>query len=416
MKKRNLTKKEIKTIVSQILYNGCVQKEIVEEIDTRVRERCIEQLTSIQIYPEMIPKLQEELTNQYRMSLVTPGESVGILTAQSIGERNTQTTLNTFHSSGSLVNAVITGIPRFSELMSATKKPKGALTKIFFKNTYHSIRELQHSVYPLLIHTTVQTVMTRLYTRQTPRPWYSVYFKLYPTDIPENFICLTLRTNTAMLYNRRISLSDIASTLNAMIDESVCIPSPVAIGVVDVWIPKSMATEKFIKKFKQITLKGIKDMTSISYEQKDGEWYVIMSGYNMRDLLKISFIDKTRTFSNHVREIHEVLGIEATREFLIKEFINVVSADSYINVRHIQLLVDTMTFTGNITPISRHGIHRNQSGPLTKASFEKTVDNILKSALYGEKDTVNGVSSSIVCGKPCIAGTGSCELFYDDEI
>ena len=43
---------------------------------------------------------------------------------------------------------------------------------------------------------------------------------------------------------------------------------------------------------------------------------------------------------------------------------NVVSSDgTFINERHVMLLVDIMTFTGNIISISRYGMKKNQCGP-----------------------------------------------------
>eukprot|EP00122_Pirum_gemmata_P018008 Pgem_evm10s16871 len=60
-------------------------------------------------------------------TMIPPGESVGITCGQSLGEKQTQSTLNSFHSAGLTIKTVVTGVPRFSELMSATKEPKGPL-------------------------------------------------------------------------------------------------------------------------------------------------------------------------------------------------------------------------------------------------------------------------------------------------
>ena len=106
-------------------------------------------------------------------------------------------------------------------------------------------------------------------------------------------------------------------------------------------------------------------------------------------------------------DIYETLGIEATREFLIEEFMFVVSSDgTYINDRHIKLLVDTMTVAGTIWPISRYGMKREQTGPLAKASFEECLDNLLKAGANNEVETTQGVSASIICGKRSKIGTG----------
>ena len=89
--------------------------------------------------------------------------------------------------------------------------------------------------------------------------------------------------------------------------------------------------------------------------------------------------------------------------------------ESYINIRHIQLLVDVMLYTGSISSISRYGVHKNQSGVLTKCSFEESLDQILKAGVYCEKELINGVSGAIICGKVSNIGTGLCDLIYNSK-
>jgi DNA-directed RNA polymerase subunit beta' len=60
-------------------------------------------------------------------SLVTVGEAVGIIAAQSIGEPGTQLTLRTFHTGGIAEEDITTGLPRVEELFEA-RRPKGMAT------------------------------------------------------------------------------------------------------------------------------------------------------------------------------------------------------------------------------------------------------------------------------------------------
>ena len=117
---------------------------------------------------------------------------------------------------------------------------------------------------------------------------------------------------------------------------------------------------------------------------------------------------------NDMWEIYNVLGIEAAREFLIDEFMNVVSSDgTFINERHVSLLVDIMTFAGTIHSISRYGMKKANVGVLSKASFEESLDNFLKCAIQGEIETTNGVSASIMCGKRANLGSGISKIIPD---
>ena len=322
---------------------------------------------------------------------------------------------DTFHKAGSAVATVITGVPRFSELMSATKNPKGTVTKVYFKEKFCSIEEIKDRVYANLVHTSVYDITRRMYRRSSKRVWYPAYTYISSIDIPDQYTCISIQTQTSVLYDRRLQVRTIAQLIQNTFTETICIPSPESVGIIDVWAMDTCIDDKFIKKLKHLTLKGVVGLSSVSYMKENDELYILVGGCNLLDLFRVPIVDSARTFSNHIWEIYSVMGIEATREFLIQEFHDVVASDGYTNRSHIDLLVDAMTYTGSITSISRFGVHRNQSGPLTKASFEKTVDNFLKSALNGDIDSTNGVSSAIVCGKPSCIGTGMPSLLYFDE-
>ena len=120
-------------------------------------------------------------------------------------------------------------------------------------------------------------------------------------------------------------------------------------------------------------------------------------------------IDKTRTFTNNMWDIYHTLGIEAARRYLIDECMNIMSG---INICHAQLLIDKMTYTGTITSISRYTM-RHEEEPLQKCSFEETMDNLLKAGIFGQEDSTQGVSSSIMCGKIAQMGTGKCDIIMD---
>ena len=154
--------------------------------------------------------------------------------------------------------------------------------------------------------------------------------------------------------------------------------------------------------------------------QENNEWLIETNGINSRTistqynnykkLLAIDIIDATRTISNNVWDIYEVLGIEAAREFLIQEFMSIMEG---INSCHACLLVDRMTFNGNIASITRYTMKKDDSGPFGKASFEETMDNFLNAAVKGEVEPTEGVSASIICGKRANIGTGLIDVKLD---
>ena len=127
----------------------------------------------------------------------------------------------------------------------------------------------------------------------------------------------------------------------------------------------------------------------------------------MTDILTLPYIDIFSVKSNNMWEIYNIFGIEGARKFLIEEFINIVSNDgTFINPSHIYLLVDVMTFYGNIQSISRYGIKKENCSVLTRATFEESLDHFSKAAFFSETENINSVSASVMCGKRSKCGSG----------
>jgi DNA-directed RNA polymerase subunit A" len=91
---RYLTDTEINDILSFIKPQTGIPPDISENIVHTNRERFKKQLVTVKVYPGIIPQLREELENIYNSSIIHPGESVGVVCAQSIGEKQTQASLN----------------------------------------------------------------------------------------------------------------------------------------------------------------------------------------------------------------------------------------------------------------------------------------------------------------------------------
>ena len=105
-------------------------------------------------------------------------------------------------------------------------------------------------------------------------------------------------------------------------------------------------------------------------------------------------INVNKTFSNDINEMYNVLGIEAARKCLFNEIIDVMDFDgTYINHHHISLLSDRMCCNEKMVSIFRHGINKDNIGPIAKASFEETTEMFLQAARHGELDEMRGVST-----------------------
>ena len=191
---RHLTEQEINTILNDIQL-GTKFPEVTNEIITRIKKYCTIQLKQIQIYPELIPKLKQQIETQFVSSQVQPGESVGILSAQSIGERQTQLTLNSFHSSGLTIATVVTGVPRFEELLRATKNPKSAVTKVYFKQKYSSFEECKRAVEYELLYIEMKDLIVKTKRRFTEYPWQELYSNIHNIDLDKHKFGMSVAYN-----------------------------------------------------------------------------------------------------------------------------------------------------------------------------------------------------------------------------
>jgi len=111
-----------------------------------------------------------------------------------------------------------------------------------------------------------------------------------------------------------------------------------------------------------------------------------------------------------------VLGIEAVRKSVEKEMNTVLQFYGlYVNYRHLALLCDVMTAKGHLMAITRHGINRQDTGPLMRCSFEETVDVLMDAASHAEQDPMRGVSENIILGQLPRMGTGCFDLILDAD-
>jgi len=150
---------------------------------------------------------------------------------------------------------------------------------------------------------------------------------------------------------------------------------------------------------------------------RSDEYVISTSGVNLKEIRNIIGINLYRTFSDSVQSMFNVFGVEVARNRLMNEFLFAYeNAGNNVNPQHINLLVDLMTHDGTVISADRHGMKKSTIDPLTKASFEKTIDILLHAAVFNETDHMNGVSSRIMAGHVIKGGTGYCELQLDTDM
>lgn len=439
---RLLTEEEIENMLSFIKPQPAVPLDTAMSVVNMNKARLRLQLQGQKIYPQMILTLGEQIEKSYRNSMIQAGESVGVICAQSIGEKQTQTTLNTFHRAGQSEKTMTSGVPRFQELINATKKPRIVNHRIYFKDKHSTVESLRDTVCDRIVGMTFKDISTRISVEldKKEESWYEPYALLYTKEFLDYSHCISIKLNMNKIFEFKISLNKLVAFIHGEFDDLHCVVSPPDKAQLDIFVDcdnielpeerilfvdSSNAVEIYLEECVQPVLEnmnlcGIPAITEVFYVRDEGEWIVETNGTNSRDittnsinyktLLALDVVDDRRTTSNNVWDIYEVLGIEAARQFLIEEFMGILEG---INSCHPCLLVDRMTHTGSISSITRYTMKKDESGPFGKASFEETMDNFLNAAARGEIEPTKGVSASIICGKRAAIGTGMIGLRVD---
>jgi DNA-directed RNA polymerase II subunit RPB1 len=185
-----------------------------------------------------------------------------------------------------------------------------------------------------------------------------------------------------------------------------------------------------IQEIEGIVIKGVDDITKVwapsetaiylrkgeIYEEKK-EYFLDTDGSNLFDLLIKDGVDATRTYSVDPNDMFSVFGIEAAR-FMIENQLRVLleSNGAKTSQRHVALLCNKMCQRGAIMQVDRHGINRENIGPLAKCSFEETSVQLQEASLFGASDDIKGVSSNIMVGQIPSCGTGESEILLDEEM
>lgn len=432
MSKRLLTAEEIDDILVSLPIPQGLPRLVREDVSRSICDSFRKQLSKVQVYPAIIGKLKDFVHKKYSSSLTPAGEMIGILASQSM-ESFTQMTLNMFHSAGLSEKNVSLGLPRFEEIMNATANPKIVGFSFFPRQKFDSVEHLRASVH--LPEVTLDMLITRAVPEinPLPDPWYAMHDLLYSTRYKDCTWRVRLFISPDKLYRQSLTMGQIAREVERQLDTTfiVCSPMNAEKLIMDVFVDtnsigatSTLSEEEsqsvyihdvVVKALKGLCVSGVNYVEAVYPKRtKAGEWYFEGNGGSLIDLLSHPMCDSTRTINDHMWDIHDCLGVEAARAFLISEITKVLSFDgSFVNPKHIMLLVDRMMMDGGISAVNRYGMDREHFGPLTKMAFEESTENAMRSAIHGERDTLSSVNACIMTGKTANIGGGACDILVD---
>lgn len=327
----------------------------------------------------------------YNKAKVEPGQAVGIITAQSIGEPGTQMTLRTFHFAGIAERNVTLGLPRLIELVDARKKPVTPTMDIYLDNESKKSREKAIDVARNILQTKVSALISDSETDYTSQ----IKLILSANRLKERG-CTVGEVEAALQSNKKFKIETTGNLIILKLVEESDAPTVIAIR----------------NKVLNTTVKGVPDIERVTLVQKDDEWVIQTTGSNIAKVLEVSGIDKKNVRTNNVFEIAGTLGIEASRNALINE-LNSTLEDQGLEVdnRYIMLVSDLMCSRGYMQQIGRHGIAGTKDSVLARAAFEITVPTIAHAALAGEVEQLKGITENVIVGSMIPIGSGTVDLY-----
>lgn len=440
MKKRHLSRKEIDYILNNFdhFFPQYLDKDIKSKSIYRFKNKIAHELKNLLVYDNCLEEIKQQIETYLMRSIVPSGESVGIVTAQSLGEKQTQLTLNSFHQAGLSLATVVTGVPRFLEILNTSKDPKNAQNSFFLKEKQKSLPECKTIISNKLKCLKFQDLIKKrsIHTKPSNHFWFEPFFYFFPSKHNfKNTLTVSFQLEKEILFRNEVCLLTLKKQLEAEFDDIIVVFSPLYIAQIDILLDYDQILESIdnkddyfnshlscflelfydevlCSKIEQVTIHGvakIKDYfitRNIDTKDEKNPFLISTEGSNLKDLLQLDFIDKKTLQSNDIWDIYNLIGIEGTRKFLIQELNEIVSSDGFVNKCHIELLVDTMTNTGNITSISRYGIKKDKNSVFSRSSFEESLDHFVKAGFFSEHEMVTSVSASIMTGKHCNIGTG----------
>jgi len=368
-------------------YEDTVPQKILDDVKNNLPDK---------ISDSKVKKILELVYEEYRNSVAEPGESVGLVAAESIGEPSTQMTLNTFHFAGVSEMNVTTGLPRIIEVLDGRAEISTKMMSIYLKSPYSEGKDIKK-----IAETIKETTLKE-------------YIKEISIDIGDSQMMLTLDDDKLTRVGMKSAV--IIKVLEKAFAKGYSFkPSKEDENVI---VIKSTSKEddlnniyKLKEKLQEIYVNGIKGIKQVLPVKKGDEYIVVTAGSNLKDVFKLEFVNQDKTMTNDIFEIEKMLGVEAARQATINEVAKVIDEQGLnVDIRHIMLVSDIMTTSGTVLGVNRYGIVKEKPSVLARASFETPIKHIINASQSGEVDYLRSVIENVMINQVVPVGTGLTKL------
>src|SRR5437899_4894779 len=342
-------------------------KEIGRWLPRFVVTELSKKIHGLKLSKKRLQEVLQKICEKFDLHVIDANESAGIVSAQSIGEPGTQMTMRTFHYAGVAEMNVTLGLPRLIEIVDARRVPSTPIMELYVKSGHTDLERMRK------IATEIEmTSLEDIASIETDL--VNMRVLAYPDD--------------HRMKSRGVTWPELEEKLKKLgeiqeVRRQVGNAEKKARAlVVEAGEPSFKKLQRLVEQVRMMKIKGI-DGISRAIIKKRGEGYVIYTeGSNLSKILELPYVDASRTTTNSVQEIYEVLGIEAARNAIVNEAYNTLQEQGLtVDIRHIMLVSDMMTNDGDVKAIGRHGISGRKSSVLARAAFEITAHHLLRAAI-----------------------------------
>jgi DNA-directed RNA polymerase subunit A" len=337
------------------------------------------------------------LDDEYGKMKVVPGESVGLVSAESLGEPSTQMTLNTFHFAGVAEMNITMGLPRIIEVLDGRKNLTTPMMDVYLNKPYSQGQDIKKIALSIK-ETCLQDVATE--------------------------ISINLSDSRVEVVVDDSRLAEIGMNKQGLVSSLKSEVKGLSIDVRKDFITFKVKNKeesvnnvfKMKEKIKTLVIKGVKGISQVLPVKRGDEFIIITAGSNLKKILPLPFVDATRTISNDIFEIEDVLGIEAARQAVIDEVYKVIENQGLnVDIRHLMLVADIMCNSGKVRGITGYGTVKEKVSVLARASFETPIKHLIEASLHGETDYLKSVVENVMLNQPVPVGTGMLKLIVKPE-
>jgi DNA-directed RNA polymerase subunit A' len=312
------------------------------------------------------------------------GEAIGIVTAQSFGRPSTQMALNVFHFAGVQEMQITMGLPRLIEIFDARKKPSSPKMEIYLKNEYNNEKDAK-ILAEKIKEITLKEISSEINLNFSDK---KIEIKIDKKGLKQ------IHTSIKKVVEK---LNDLGFNVKEKTDSIILNASEFSFKEI----------YQLKEKLKKTIISGIKGIKQILIVKKEKDFIIITLGTNLKKIIALKEVNKNKLISNDLHEVATIFGIEAARQLIINEIINVINTQGLdIDIRHLKLVADAMTNSGEVKGVTRMGIISQKSAVLARATFETPDKQFVNATIKGSKDELTSIIENIILNQPVPVGAG----------